>query len=56
LVVTVMNKNEISLNYGPLYLVVYLAIAIALLSMMPSWDVILPESHGGGGEDEKTRK
>jgi len=56
LIFTVMNENGISLNYGLLHLVAYFAIAIALLSMMPSWDVILAESHGGGGGDEETRK
>ncbi|CAJ1951376.1 unnamed protein product [Cylindrotheca closterium] len=43
---TAMNENGIPLNYGLLHLVAYFLIAIALLSMMPSWDVVIAESHG----------
>jgi UMF1 family MFS transporter len=43
---TAMNEASISLNFALLHLVVYFAIAIILLSLMPSWDDTLRESHG----------
>jgi MFS-type transporter involved in bile tolerance (Atg22 family) len=42
---TAMNESGIALNYGLLHLVAYFAAAIALLSLMPSWEEVLEESH-----------
>jgi len=59
---TAMNENGIPLNYGLLHLVVYFFIAIGFLSLMPDWETVIAESHGGqsqeqeGDEEETTAK
>jgi MFS-type transporter involved in bile tolerance (Atg22 family) len=42
---TAMNESGIALNYGLLHLVAYFLVAIGLLSLMPSWEEVLVESH-----------
>ncbi|CAJ1959513.1 unnamed protein product [Cylindrotheca closterium] len=46
LVFSALNEAGIALTYGVMHLVGYFVIAIGFLSLMPSWEKVLSESHG----------
>lgn len=46
LVFSALNENGIPLNYGVMHLVGFFVIAVGFLSLMPSWEEVLAESHG----------
>mmetsp|Transcript_27201 Transcript_27201/g.66007 ORF Transcript_27201/g.66007 Transcript_27201/m.66007 type:complete len:385 (+) Transcript_27201:634-1788(+) len=54
LVFSALNESGIPLNYALMHLVGYFVIAIGFLSLMPSWDKVLAESHGLGDASTKS--